>query len=378
LCQLFVHSTTQRRGFLPRIGPVNAGSPRRRICGLTPRARSRQTTAAVNPWICCHSIEVDGDAARRDAPRRAPCTDVPHFHVYHATVRLVCTYAGPTSDWLEERDVDRSLAGAARASSTQPSPGCGRSTLRAARRRPVQGHGIAGQPDARGHSLFAVAYGATASPHDRSARMTNHSTRTTARKLPVTVLFGFLGAGKTMLLNHILANRDGRHRQRHERGQCRRTAHEERQRIALARRPSGSSRCRTDDLLQLREDLLVKVLNLAREGRLRLLARGIDGGLGAAAGREASPGPADGSHLPAASASAEELIAAIGLEPRNAYSGRHLDPRQDLSRSRIDSPQIALVTFPGAVPELAVDPGDPGDDAVGLDGAKNGLVWGST
>ena len=44
---------------------------------------------------------------------------------------------------------------------------------------------------------------------------------------------------------------------------------------------------------------------------------------------------------------------------------------QDLSRSRIDSPHIALVTTPGAVPELAVDPGDPGDDAVGLDGAKN-------
>jgi hypothetical protein len=39
LSQLFVRSTTQRRGFLPRIGPVNAGSPRRHLCGLTPRAR---------------------------------------------------------------------------------------------------------------------------------------------------------------------------------------------------------------------------------------------------------------------------------------------------------------------------------------------------
>lgn len=27
----------------------------------------------------------------------------------HATVRLVCTCAGPTSEWFEERDVDRSL-----------------------------------------------------------------------------------------------------------------------------------------------------------------------------------------------------------------------------------------------------------------------------
>src|SRR5499433_1171068 len=53
------------------------------------------------------------------------------------------------------------------------------------------------------------------------------------------------------------------------------------------------------------------------------------------------------------------------------YSGRHLEPVEDLSRSRIDSPQVALVTFPGAVPELSVDPGDPGDEAVGLDRAKN-------
>ena len=30
------------------------------------------------------------------------------------------------------------------------------------------------------------------------------------KKLPVTVLSGFLGAGKTSLLNHILSNREGR------------------------------------------------------------------------------------------------------------------------------------------------------------------------
>src|SRR5256886_12476971 len=87
--------------------------------------------------------------------------------------------------------------------------------------------------------------------------------------------------------------------------------------------------------------------------------------------RGASLGPADGPHLPAASSSAEELIAAIGLEPRHEHSGRHLELLQDLSRSRIDSPQITLVTFPGAVPELSVDPGDPGDEAFGLDRAKN-------
>src|SRR5580700_2809934 len=86
----------------------------------------------------------------------------------------------------------------------------------------------------------------------------------------------------------------------------------------------------------------------------------------------ASSGPADGSHLPAAaSASAEELVAAIGLEPRHVHARRHLEALQNLSGSRIYAPHIALVTFPGAVPELAVGPGDPGDEAVGLDGAKN-------
>jgi len=39
-----------------------------------------------------------------------------------------------------------------------------------------------------------------------------------------------------------------------------------------------------------------------------------------------SPGPADGPHRPAASASAEKLIGAVGLEPRHACSRRHLEP----------------------------------------------------
>src|SRR5215510_2939012 len=91
----------------------------------------------------------------------------------------------------------------------------------------------------------------------------------------------------------------------------------------------------------------------------------------ASAGRGLSPGSADRSHLPAVSASAEELIAAIGFEPRHTRSTWHLEPFQNLSGSRIDAPHIALVTFPGAVPEFAVDPGDPGDDAVRLDRAKD-------
>src|SRR5687767_4084146 len=111
-------------------------------------------------------------------------------------------------------------------------------------------------------------------------------------------------------------------------------------------------------------------------GPRRLLARGVDGDLGAAAGRGVSPGPAYGPHPSAVSASAEELITAIGFEPRYAHSRRHLKPLQDLSRSRIDPDQFALVTFPDAVPELSVDPGDAGDEAVRFDGAKNRPCFG--
>src|SRR5262249_47946289 len=109
----------------------------------------------------------------------------------------------------------------------------------------------------------------------------------------------------------------------------------------------------------------------ALRGTVRLLARGGDGDLGAAARRGAALGPADGPHLPAPSSSAEELIVAIGLESRNDHSGRHLEPLQHLPSSRIDSPQLALITFPGAVPEFPIDPGDPGNEAIGLDGAQN-------
>jgi hypothetical protein len=64
-------------------------------------------------------------------------------------------------------------------------------------------------------------------------------------------------------------------------------------------------------------------------------------------------------------------LIAIGFEPGHAYAGRHFEPFQDFSGSRIDVPQVALVTFPGAVPQLAVNPRHPGDEAVGLDCAKN-------
>ena len=44
---------------------------------------------------------------------------------------------------------------------------------------------------------------------------------------------------------------------------------------------------------------------------------------------------------------------------------------QHLTRPSIDSPQLALVTFPGGVPELSVNPGNAGHEPVRLDGAEN-------
>src|SRR6516225_1358521 len=108
----------------------------------------------------------------------------------------------------------------------------------------------------------------------------------------------------------------------------------------------------------------------------RRLARRVGSGgsgrlLAAASGRPLLR-PAHGAHLAAASAAAIEQAGAIGLEPADAGAGGHLQALEHRAVGRVDVAQLALVAFPGAVPQLAVDPGHARDEAVGGDGAQDG------
>src|ERR1700748_2086259 len=84
-----------------------------------------------------------------------------------------------------------------------------------------------------------------------------------------------------------------------------------------------------------------------------------------------SPRPANSSYFSARSSPAEKPVAAIRLKAGNVGSLGHVDLLKNIPGVRIDPAQIALLAFPGGVPEFSIQPADAGDEAVGLDGAKN-------
>src|SRR5262245_35462488 len=78
-----------------------------------------------------------------------------------------------------------------------------------------------------------------------------------------------------------------------------------------------------------------------------------------------------GADLAARAAAAVKKILAVGFETADADAARHREPLEHYTALRVDPAQLAFVAFPGAVPQLAVDPRHAGDESVGFDGAQD-------
>src|SRR5882762_7537569 len=82
-------------------------------------------------------------------------------------------------------------------------------------------------------------------------------------------------------------------------------------------------------------------------------------------------GTAHGAHFAGRTAAGVKQVRAIGLETRHPNAFGHGEPGQNLAALGVDVADVALVTFPCAMPECPVDPRHSRDEAVRLDRAQD-------
>src|SRR5687768_78068 len=89
---------------------------------------------------------------------------------------------------------------------------------------------------------------------------------------------------------------------------------------------------------------------------------------GAAPRSSASLGSTNGAQLPATAAARVKQVCTVRFESAHACVRRHFEPLEHSATFGVHATKVTLVTFPGAVPELTVDPRHSRDEAIGLDG----------